>query len=360
MNKRFLIAIAAALLLGGLAFFFTREKPAPSDSQASQSDAPLPVQTASVAERQSASFSFSYPGTVSSEGEARLTAQVSGTIVSATLALNRYVGAGQTLYTIDETGGSLGSKNGTRSADLQSAAFALENAKKAYQEAVRNDHQQGTSASESAKIQARNSRDLAEVAYVSLRDKHFVKSPIAGTVTIKNASVGDIVSAGTPLATVSRGKQIVRFFVNDAERMLLTPGQEVSLSKDAAGQDAVSGKLLRVSQAADPESRRFLAEAESPDPRFKSFATGSVVTVSATVTRSAPTGSFFLPLSAVLRDQSGAAVLASVDGQAKRLPVEIRNIDGETVELSGLSDTATRIIMTDVKRLKEGDAVALK
>jgi multidrug efflux pump subunit AcrA (membrane-fusion protein) len=132
------------------------------------------------------------------------------------------------------------------------------------------------------------------------------------------------------------------------------------LSKDAAGQDAVSGKLLRVSQAADPESRRFLAEAESPDPRFKSFATGSVVTVSATVTRSAPTGSFFLPLSAVLRDQSGAAVLASVDGQAKRLPVEIRNIDGETVELSGLSDTATRIIMTDVKRLKEGDAVALK
>ncbi len=360
MNKRFLIATALALILGGLAFFFSREESSPEKTSANQTNAPLAVRTESVAERQSSSFHFSYPGTVSNEGEATLTAQVSGTIVSADLALNRYVSAGQTLYTIDETGTSLGSKGGTQSADLQSAALSLENAKKAYQEAVRNDHQEGTSASESAKIQARNSRDMAEIAYASLRDKRFVKSPIAGTVTIKHASVGDTVSAGTPLATVSRGKKVVRFFVHDTEHLLLTPGQEISFSKNADGQDAIVGKLLRVAQTADPESRRFLAEAESADPRFKKFASGSVVTVSASVTRVAPAGSFFLPLSAVLRDQSGAAVLAYDDGQAKRLPVDIRSIDGETVELSGLNDTATRIIMTDVKRLKEGDAITLK
>jgi RND family efflux transporter MFP subunit len=357
MNKRFIIAIALAVLLGGLAFFFSREKSSEEDAPASQTAAPISVQTESVALRQTATLQLSYPGVVASEGEANLVAQVSGTIVSANLSLNRYVAAQQTLFTIDETGSGLTSKNGTQSADLQSAALTLENAKKAYQEAVRNDHQQGTSASESAKIQARNSRDLAEIAYASLLDKRHVKSPIAGTVTVKNASVGDSVSSGTPLATVSRGKKIVRFFVNDAERTLLSPSQELSFSKDPEGRDAISGTLLRVSQSADPSSRRFLAEAESTDPRFKEFASGSVITVSAAITKKATAGHFLLPLSAVLRDQDGTAVLAAVDSQAKRLPVEIRSIDGEIVELSGIDDPETLLITTNVKRLKEGDMI---
>lgn len=359
MKKQFLITIGAALLIIGATFFFVQKKTSTPNTPAEQTKTPLSVHAESIADRQIASFDFSYPGIISSEGEADLTAQVSGTIVSASLVLNKSVSTGQTLFRIDDTSSSLEQKNGTQSADLQTAALSFQNAKKAYQEAVRNDHQQGNSASESAKIQAKNSRDLAEVAYTALLDKRVVKSPISGTVTVKNVSVGDTVSVGTPLATISRGKKTIRFFVSDTERLLLAPGQTISFSKDADGKNGIAGTILRVSQAADPQSKRFLVEAESTDPKFKDFSTSSIVTVFISVSKKAQPGNFFLPLSAVLNEQNGSSVFIYDNGKVKSVPVTIENIDGETVELSGITDQQTLVITTDVKRLKDGDITTL-
>lgn len=360
MKKQFIITISIALLaLGGIVLFMQKNDSTTKNMVTSQEKPPLSVRAETIATKQTTSFDFSYPGTVSAEGEANLVAQVSGTIVSATITPNTFVSTGRVLFQIAETGTSLEQKNGAQSVDLATAAVSLASAKKAYQEAVRNDNQQGNNSSENAKIQAKNNRDLAQISYTSLFDKYFVKSPINGTVTIKNASLGDTVSPGTPLATISRGKKTLRFFVSDNERTLLIPGQSISFSKNADGKDRISGTILRVSQSADPESKRFLVEAESTDQNFKDFSTGSIVTVFTSVSKKATTGNFFLPLSAVLNEQTGSTVFIYDNGKAKRVAVTIENIDGEIVEVSGIADPQTLIITTNVRRLKENDLVTL-
>lgn len=356
MKKRFIVIISIVVVLGIILFSSSQKKETLVKNTETET-APLSVDTKSVAQEQTVSFELSYPGTISSEGEATLTAQVAGTVTSANLSLNTFVTTGQTLFTIDEAGSGLEQKNGLQSADAQESLLSFQNAEKDYEKAVRDDNQQKTNASKIARAKAKNSRDSAQISYAALLNKRLVKSPISGTVTVKNVSVGSTVSSGTPLATVSRGKKIIRFFINDTERTLFSPLQEISFTKDTSKKNLLIGKVVRVSQSADPTSKRFLVEAESTDPAFKNFSPSSIVTVFASVSKEASPNNFFLPLSAVLREQNGSAVFVYDHGQAKRTSVNIQNIDGETVELSGIADSATLIITTNVKRLKDGDAV---
>lgn len=352
-----IIAISAAL---GIIVYLTTSDTPSTDTQTGESmRTPLVVSASRVSEQHSIAFDFSAAGTVEHESEAHLSASLSGTIVFVGSDLGRAVGVGQTLFRIDSPGSSIPSNQGFRSSELESAALSLANAKKAYQLAKHDDDRDGTTASETAKDQARNNRDIAELAYQAILDRHIVRSPIAGSMTARFVSSGDTVSAGTPLGTISRGKKIVRFSVDDTEHALLSLGQPLSFSKTSDGKNPISGRIIRISPTADAESRRFLIEAESSDSAFKDIASGSIVTVSVSATRQAGPDNFFLPLSAVSQDQDGSAVFTYQDGEARRQAVTLISIDGEIVELSGL-DPDTRIITTGVKRLKEGDIVTLE
>lgn len=361
MKKRFAIIIAIVVLAAiGAAVFATKRSSAPTDSQPIEKAVPQ-VSAKSVSSLRAVSTDFSAAGTVRSESEAALVAGISGTIVSAPIELGRFVGTGQTLFRIDTPGSSVAPEGGSQSSSLQIAELTLKNAEKAFREAKRADDREETTTSETAKDQARNSRDMAAISYQALLDQYVVKSPIAGTVTIKNVSVGDTVSAGDALATVSRGKKIVRFYVNDSEQPLLSVGQPISFSKNASGKDALSGRVVRISPIADAASRRFLVEAESQADGFARFPSGTVVSVFVSVSRRSASDTFFLPLSALSQDQDGSAIFVFDHGQAKRIATDIRDIQGELVELSsaGLADDAL-VITTDIKRLKDGDTVTIR
>lgn len=355
----FFVIISLSAALGISVFLSASDTVSPEDTTGKDTPTPLVVNTRRVSEQHSIAFDFSAAGTVEHESEAQLSASINGTIVFVGSDLGHAVGVGQTLFRIDAPGSSIPSNQGFRSSELERAALSLANAKKAYQLAKHDDDQNETTASEIAKDQARNSRDIAELAYQAILDQYIVRSPIAGSMTARFASSGDTVSVGTPLATVSRGKKLIRFSVNDTEHALLSLGQPLSFSKTSDGKSAISGRIIRISPIADTESRHFLIEAESSDGAFKDIASGSIVTVSVSATKQAGPGNFFLPLSAVSQDQDGSAVFAYQDGVARRQSVTLINIDGEIVELSGLHPD-TRIITTGVKRLKEGDAVTLE
>ena len=359
MKTRFalIVGLGALVILG--AFFFTRSQNTITEVSPPERT-PLRVHTERIAERETVHLDFSSAGTIGYESEAVLTAQVAGTIVSAPLEINRRVTPGQLLFKIDETGSAIASQEGFQSADIQQAKLRLENAEKDYTEAKHNDDRDDTTASEVAKNQARNNRDIASLTYKALLDKRLVKSPITGILTIKNGNLHDTVTAGTPLAVVSNGRKIIRLYVSDNERPLLTPGQTISFSQDIAGIERLSGTILRVSQSADAATRRFLVEAESSDPRFRDVPAGSIVTIFATLKKTARAGNFFLPLSALLREQNGSALFLYEDGKAKRVPVTLVTIIGETVELSGIADRESLVVMTDVKQIKDGDALILE
>ncbi len=354
----FFAIITLSLCLGIAVYLAASDTSSSEDQTKEAARAPLSVSASRVSEQSSIAFDFSAAGTVEHESEADITAATNGTIVFVGSDLGHAVGVGQTLFRIDTTGSSISLDQGFQSSDLQSAALTLANAKKSYQLAKHDDDRDKTTASEIAKDQARNNRDIAALAYQAILDRYVVKSPIAGSMTARFVASGDTVSAGTPLATISRGKKLVRFSVNDAEHAQLSIGQSLSFSKTPDGKNALSGRIVRISPVADTASRRFLVEAESSDAAFKGVASGSIVTVSVSTSKQARSGNFFLPLEAVSQDQDGSAVFVYRDGRAHRQAVTLINIDGEIVELSGL-DPETLIITTGVKRLKENDAVTL-
>ncbi len=355
----FFAIIALSAALGISVYWSASDTPSLEDQTGKDTLTPPTVSTSRVSEQRSTAFDFSAAGTVEHESEAHLSASTSGTIVFVGSDLGRMVGVGQTLFRIDAPGSSIPSNQGFRSSELESAALSLANAKKSYQLAKHDDDRDETTASEIAKDRARNDRDIAALAYQAILDQHIVRSPIAGSMTARFVAIGDTVSVGTPLGTVSRGKKLIRFSVNDTEHALLSLGQALTFSKTSDGKNALSGRIIRISPIADTASRRFLIEAESSEDAFKNIASGSIVTVSVSVSKQAGPGNFFLPLSAVSQDQDGSAVFIYEDDQVRKQMVTLVSIDGEIVELSGL-DPDTRIITTGVKRLKEGDTVTLE
>lgn len=359
MKTRFAIVVTLGALVIFGAVFFTRDRDAITETSVAEKT-PLRVHAEKISALETVHLDFSSGGTIGYESEAILTAQVAGTIVSAPPEINQRVTQGQLLFKIDETGSTIAPSDNFQSADIQQAKLRLNNAEKDYTETKHNDERDDTTASEVAKDQARNNRDIASLNYATLLDKRIVKSPIAGIITAKNSSLNDSVAVGTSLATVSNGRKIIRFYVSDNERPLITPGQAISFSQDIAGTERLSATVLRVSQSADTTSRRFLVEAQSTDPRFREVPAGSIVTIFATLTKTASSGNFFLPLSAVLREQDGGAIFLLETDRAKRVPVTLINIIGETVELSGIGNRESSVILTDVKQIKDGDALILE
>ena len=359
MKTRFAIVVGLGALVILGAFLSTRNRnmvtgiPLPEKT-------PLGVHAERISERETVHLDFSSAGSIGYESEAILTAQVAGTIVTAPIQVNQRVATGQLLYKIDETGNSIPSLAGFQSADIQQAQLRLKNAEKEYSEARHNDERDDTTASKITKDQARNDRDIASLSYKALLDKRLVKSPTAGIITVKNGNLNDTVTVGTPLAIVSNGRKIIRFYASDNERPLIAPGQTISFSQDIAGTERFSGTVLRVSQNADVTTRRFLVEAESSDPQFHDLPAGSIVTIFTTLKKTARPGNFFLPLSAVLREQNGSAIFVLEGNTAKRVPVTIVTIIGETVELTDIDDRENRVVMTNVKQIKDGDTLILE
>jgi len=357
MKKQFIIASLAIIALGAIATVIASKRSVTAEETDTKRQ-PLAVTTERVADQHSATWNFSVAGTVASESEATLSANVTGTIVSSMSDLGKSVSAGQLLFRIDTPESSVDAASGFQNSDIRTAALTLANAKKAYDQARYDDEHSKTYLSRLARQQAKNSQEIAQTAYQAALDRYLVKSPIAGTLTVKNVSIGDTVSAGDTLAVISRGKKLIRFYVDDAERSLLSTKQTISFSKETDMSDAIDGTIVRISPVADAASRQFLVEAESSDTRFAGTAPGSIVTVSISVSKQAAPGRFFLPLSALSQDQDGNAIFIYADGQAKRVAVKLESIEGETVELSGLSDDMS-VITTRTKLLKDGDSVTL-
>lgn len=348
MTKRFIFITIAVLAVFAGVFALSRGGDsaavvAPTEKK------PVSVQTALASTRQSITLDIATPGTVESESEAKLVAEVSGTVTAAAFDLGKSVWTGQTLVRIYETGGNI---------DVQTAALALANAKKQYSYTKRQDDRDENIASENTKDQAKNDRAIAELNYQAAVNKRNVRSPISGTVTAKYVSVGDTVTAGSPLAAVSKGAKVIRFYVNESQYSLLAVGQNVSLSSQAIDGE-LSAKIARIAPSAESESRRFLVEATGTVGDLAKLASGSVVNVTLQATKTSSTNSYFVPLTALSLGQNDSAVLLVSEGKAKRQVVTVKNIQGELAEISGLNPV-DQIILTNVKRLRDGDTITLE
>lgn len=315
----------------------------------------VPVTTETIGNRREAHETIFFTGTITAEGIADVVARAAGTVVTSTPSVGSRVSEGTTLAVIDDRSGSAESYLGFRSQDIREAGLAVERAKKTYQEAKRDDDRKNTHDTELAKDLAKTDLSSAESSLQTAIDTRAVRSPLSGIVTKKDIAAGDTIAVGSPLFTIEKSgaKRIVRFFVNENERPLLRPGMAVRVSTENSG--ASDGKLLHVASAADTDSGRFLAEAELSD----AAASGTTVSVAIDIVRIAGPGNMLLPLSAITFGQDTETIFIEENGQAKRVPVSMIRIEGETAEISTELDTDTRVIIENAKRVKDGSSVTV-
>lgn len=169
-----------------------------------------------------------------------------------------------------------------------------------------------------------------------------VKSPVDGTISLKNAKVGAIARAASdPMFTIIRDSAVELFAeVPESEIGKVKAGQKATITL-AGGSDRLTGSIRLVSPTVDPVTRLGLVRISiDDDEKALSGMYGSAEIVVS------ETKGIALPLTAVNADSGGSSVRQVEDGVVKYVTVQTGIQDGPYVEI--------------VKGLKAGDEVVAK
>lgn len=345
MKKIIIFVVLAAVIGFGYDKYRSAQEEQPDNATEEQATS---VTVQKISESKRTTFDLALTGTVATEGEARIVSGIQGTVTGIFFELGDLVGARKLLLTVRDTA----SNNEAETI----ARLRVDSAEKSYRYAKLSDDRMKTQGSETAKIQARNEYEIAKVSLQTILDKQAIRSPISGQVTAKNVSVGDTVSVGTPLATISNGKQTIRLFASEEEAALLPLGHKVAIISRGQGREQ-EGSLTQKGSTVDPASGKVLLEV-TPSSPLQDIPSGSVVDVRASVTRQASEAdSFFLPLSAISTTRAGHSVFIIDQDRAKSIAVSLKRLVREQAEVAADIPDTSLVIINNAKRVRDGSLV---
>ena len=185
-------------------------------------------------------------------------------------------------------------------------------------------------------------RSELELARQQLADTAVV-SPIDGAVSLRQASVGEYLGPGAPVATLVRIDPVrLRVPVPEREISGVTVGQEVRLTIDG-DRNVYTGRIVRLSPIVAEQNRTLIVEAEVRNPigalRPGAFARAAIVT-------GAPEPVVTVPASALFVFAGLEKVVVVRDGKAVQVRVTAGRREGERVQI--------------VEGLRGGEAVILE
>jgi HlyD family secretion protein len=220
-------------------------------------------------------------------------------------------------------------------ADLQSGGRSVEtNAAKGQMEAARGQYVNAA----------------AQLGYTRLR------SPIDGVVADRSVYPGDIAQAGTPLIIVMDvTRVIIRLHLPHPQASLLKIGDQ-GMIHVAGVNDTVSGNIVVISPALDPNSTTVEVWVEAPNPDNK-LQPGTSVQVDL-VSRVVP-NAIIVPLSSILTDSAGAksVMIVTPDHHAKRQDVITGIENGGSVQILKGVESGQFVIATGAYGLPDGTKV---
>jgi RND family efflux transporter MFP subunit len=195
-------------------------------------------------------------------------------------------------------------------------------------------------------------RSELELARQQLADTALV-SPIDGAVSQRQASVGEYLAPGAPVATLVRLHPLrLRLAVPEREAAGVQVGQAVQLTVE--GDTAQhGGRVARLAPAIQEQNRTLTIEAEIPNEkgllRPGSFARASIVTRTAQAV-------VMVPASAIVTFAGIEKVMSVKDGKSVERRVQTGRREGNRVEIvSGL--TAGEMVVAEPGNLAGGQVV---
>lgn len=309
-----------------------------------------------------------FSGVLRAEDRAGLSFSTGGRLLSRPVEVGERVKKGQEIARID-------ARDLANGADAAASALAeLEaRAAQAARERQRVERLSAASAATDEELeQARTAESALEAAVASAQTRlkearralgeGVLEAPFGGTVTDVYLEPGEYADAGAPVVGISGdGALEVEVGVPEGLLLELEEGAEVSVELPLAAGEAIPGTIRSVGRAAVGRGHLFpvivgLGPPEGPSQEQpRSLAPGMTAEV---VLSHRQRSALALPLTAVVNPgASQPAVFRIADGKAERVPVEVEQLAGEKVTVSGPLAAGDEVVVRGHGNLLDGEAV---
>lgn len=241
-------------------------------------------------------------------------------------------------------------------ADIAAAAARLEQAQASLDTASANTVQKDAYRQSLAALQAGVAVAQAAVKSAQARRADTVlRSPLTGFVTARSLDPGAVATAGQPILTVQYLREVwVTVAVPEEAGGLVHLGQPAEVTLDSLPGRTLSGRLIQVNPAADPQSRQFTVRVALDNPDF-AIKTGAYARVRITtgVVRSA----LVVPREAVQQGDDGPyVVVVDSDGIAHHRPVTLGPADVAVQAISAGLQVGEQVV-TLGRNVRDGQQV---
>ena len=369
------LALAAVLLAVGLGSYALYNNIAHKPQTAKL----VPIVRTYTVGTAAATAAATYPGEVRGRYESQLAFQVAGKINARMVNVGDSVRAGQVLLALDPkdvnqsveaTAAKLASARASYKLAADNAArYSSLYAQGAVSEAVRDQYQTQLEAASAALRQAQAQANVSsnQLGYTQL------VSDTDGVVTALNAEVGQVVAAGTPIATVVRsGEREVHISV--PEGASLSVGQKAQISFWALPGVEAAGFVREIASMADPVTRTYKVCVAVPDlpaaaklgmtakvslaPEQRAAVSGAA---KGDATATEPTSpAFTIPAQALYQVNGKTQVWVVRDNKAQLVEVKVNGYSGNEVLIEQGLSRGDKVITAGLAKLVPHQEVRLE
>ena len=369
------LALAAVLLAVGLGSYALYNNIAHKPQTAKL----VPIVRTYTVGTAAATAAATYPGEVRGRYESQLAFQVAGKINARMVNVGDSVRAGQVLLALDPkdvnqsveaTADQLASARASYKLAADNAArYSSLYAQGAVSEAVRDQYQTQLEAASAALRQAQAQANVSsnQLGYTQL------VSDTDGVVTALNAEVGQVVAAGTPIATVVRsGEREVHISV--PEGASLSVGQKAQISFWALPGVEAAGFVREIASMADPVTRTYKVCVAVPDlpaaaklgmtakvslaPEQRAAVSGAA---KGDATATEPTSpDFTIPAQALYQVNGKTQVWVVRDNKAQLVEVKVNGYSGNEVLIEQGLSRGDKVITAGLAKLVPHQEVRLE
>lgn len=236
------------------------------------------------------------------------------------------------------------------SADARTAQLAYERARRLRADGLVSDAEVETARAAAQGAQASRSALSAQSGQLSLR------APGAGFVQSIATSPGNLIAAGTTVATIGRvGDLRARFGIDPALVGRLSRNAGVRL-KPSGGSQAITVPILSVDPTVDPLTRLASIYVQVP----AAFGTGAGQPLAGEVTLEQSVASPIVPYAAVLDEGGQPYVFVVAKGVARRRDVELGASDGRSIAVTKGIRAGDMVVTAGGTALEDGSKVRVK
>jgi membrane fusion protein, multidrug efflux system len=351
--KRFVLLVLLAALAGGGYYGYRSFKAGAEQAQAralaTPQSAGVPVEVARV-EMMTVNEEVEALGTLAADESVVIAPEIAGRVISLGFREGERVAKGQDLVRLDTA---------ILDAELKQAQADLTLARDTY-DRQRSLVQRG--AGTQVALEESTARLASNEARVQLAKAKLAQStivaPFNGVVGLRSVGVGDYVSVGKQLITLTNIDPIkVDFRVPEIFLSRLKVGQAIQLQVDAVPDRRFTGTIFAIDPVVDVNGRAIRLRAAIPNADLI-LKPGLFARI--TITIDQRENAIVIPEMAVVPDGIGKIVYVVEGGKARRVPVELgKRLPGKVEIVKGLTPQM-QIVTSGQMRLREGSTVAIK